>query len=63
MKWIIDIIQLAIKEGFTGNIQINFFRGGIANITKTESIKPPEDGVPNEKLKAPKYDEVSYGGL
>jgi len=42
MQWIVDIISRAIKEGFTGNIQINFFRGGIGNVTKTESIAPPQ---------------------
>ncbi len=36
---LIDIIDNAIKVGFTGYIQINMFKGGVSNINKFESIK------------------------
>lgn len=45
MQWVIDILTNKIKNGFTGNIKVNFFRGGIANIVVEESLKPP-DGCP-----------------
>jgi hypothetical protein len=41
-QWLIDILNKAYRENFTGNIQINFYLGGVTNITKTESIKPKE---------------------
>lgn len=44
MNWINDIIQRLIADKFTGNIQINFFKGGITNVTRVESIKPPSNG-------------------
>jgi len=40
MTFITNLIEALIKEKFTGSIQINFFQGGITNITKTESFKP-----------------------
>lgn len=30
------MLQLAGNEGFTGNIQINFYKGSVANINKQE---------------------------
>ena len=42
MNWVFDIIKEEMKKRFTGSIQIHFFKGGIANITKVESIKPPK---------------------
>lgn len=41
MQWIFAIIKDTMKDRFTGSIQIHFFKGGIANITKLETIKPP----------------------
>lgn len=41
-QWLIDILNKAFHDKFTGHIQINFFGGGITNITKTESFKPKE---------------------
>lgn len=43
MEWLTDIIGKAIGDKFTGSIQINFFSGGITNINKSESIKPPNN--------------------
>jgi hypothetical protein len=36
-------IENLVNSKFTGNIRINFFEGGIGNINKEESIKPPEE--------------------
>lgn len=41
MNWIISLIKDLMDKKFTGNIQINFQFGGITNINKVESIKPP----------------------
>ena len=43
IAWLIDYIKRLIADKFTGNIQINFFKGGISNINKNESIKPEPD--------------------
>lgn len=40
LKWIFDIIRKLVDNKFTGSIQINFFKGGISNINKNESLKP-----------------------
>lgn len=42
LEWLGKILSESVKEGFTGSIQINMFQGGIANIVKQESIKPPK---------------------
>lgn len=39
MRALFDLIKDLIASKFTGNIQINFFKGGIVNINKSESIK------------------------
>lgn len=36
------ILSQAVRENFTGNIQINFFKGGVSNIVKQQSIKLAE---------------------
>jgi len=36
---IIDFIQHAIKTQFTGYLQINFFKGGIAKINKFQTLE------------------------
>lgn len=41
-QWLIDILNDVYKQKFTGNIQINFFEGGITNLTKTQSFKPKQ---------------------
>lgn len=40
-----------MAEGFTGNIQINFFRGSIRNVNISESLQPPkgEARIPSVK--------------
>lgn len=43
MKWLADLINSAISSKFYGSIQINFNGGGITNVVKTESIKPPKE--------------------
>lgn len=40
MKWLFDMIDRIAGEKFTGSITINFYLGGITNVTKTESFKP-----------------------
>ena len=40
MTWLINFLNIAISDKFTGSIQINFSFGGITNVTKTESFKP-----------------------
>lgn len=41
-QWLIDILNKAFHDRFTGSLQINFFQGGISNVTRTESFKPKE---------------------
>lgn len=41
-QWLINILNQAFKDRFTGSIQINFSFGGITNLTKTESFKPKD---------------------
>ena len=43
MEWLTDILKKAKDDKFTGSIQINFFSGGVTNINKSESIKPPNN--------------------
>ena len=38
-KTLIELIEELVEQKFTGNIQINFFNGGITNVNKCESIK------------------------
>jgi len=40
MTWLINFIRDLITKRFTGKLEINFFKGGVANINKTESFKP-----------------------
>jgi len=41
-QWVFEFLNKLMKERFTGNVQINFQFGGISNLNKNESIKPPE---------------------
>lgn len=45
MKWLADLINHAASSKFCGSIQINFHLGGITNVVKTESFKPPKEEV------------------
>ncbi len=40
MEWLTEIISKAIGEKFTGSVTINFFNGGIANVSVNETLKP-----------------------
>lgn len=42
LNWAITLITDLFKNQFTGNIQINFFKGEISNVNKAESFKPIE---------------------
>lgn len=33
------MLRISSENGFTGNIQINFFKGSVSNIVKQESFK------------------------
>ena len=43
MKWLLELITNLIKDRFTGSLSVNFFNGGITNVNKRESIKPPKE--------------------
>jgi len=51
--WLINFIKELVHSEYTGKIEINFFKGGITNINKFESIKPlkniPVSGKPLHK--------------
>jgi len=38
-RWVTDLLAEWIAKQKTGSLTINFFRGGITNVTKNESIK------------------------
>ncbi len=43
MNWLFELIQKLVKSKFTGNLKINFFKGGVTNVNKDESIVPPKE--------------------
>ncbi len=45
MNWLLNLIRDLGKKKFTGNLRINFFKGGVTNVNKDESIKPPKEQV------------------
>ena len=45
LKWLFGLIENLVKDKFTGNLRINFFKGSIANINKEESILPPKEEI------------------
>ena len=47
IKWVLEEIIDCAKTSFTGNLQINYFKGGVSNINKTESIKKPNEDKNN----------------
>lgn len=42
-----EVIEKSFREKFTGNIQLNFFKGGITNINRNESISVCHDRIDN----------------
>ena len=47
IKWVLEEIIDCAKTSFTGNLQINYFKGGVSNINKMESIKKPNEDKNN----------------
>jgi len=45
LEWLFDFIRDLSNKKFTGNLRINFSKGGITNLNKDESIKPPKEEV------------------
>ena len=43
MEWLSEIIGKAIDSKFSGCVEINFFNGGIANVSVRETLKPPNN--------------------
>lgn len=43
MKWLFNLIGDLKKRKFTGYLRINFFKGGVTNLNKEESIEPPKE--------------------
>lgn len=43
LPWLQKIMDEATKCGFTGRIQVNFFKGGIQNVNRDESLMPPPE--------------------
>lgn len=41
LEWLSKMLLEASNSGFSGNIQINFFKGAVTNINKHESFKLP----------------------
>lgn len=48
LNWLNDIIKSAVEKKFNGNIQINFFKGGVTKVTKQEVIQPPVGETPSQ---------------
>lgn len=38
-KCVLSLLEELAEKQFTGNVQINFFKGGVANIQKSEVIE------------------------
>lgn len=43
LEWLSKKLSEAATREFTGNIQINWFKGNISNIVVQESFKPSEE--------------------
>ena len=43
LTWLFGVIKNLMNNEFTGNLKINFFKGGITNLNKEESIVPPDE--------------------
>ena len=42
ISWVLDLIRYSAREKFSGNIQVNFQFGGVTNLSKTQTFKPPK---------------------
>jgi len=42
MKWLYELIESLVKQRFTGHLKVNFYEGGISNVNREQSIKPPD---------------------
>lgn len=45
MDWILEILKEAIRNKFTGQIQINIANGGVSNVNRRpagDTLKPPK---------------------
>ena len=47
MEWINTVVKVLVASGviperFTGSVTFNFYMGGVSNVEKNESIKPPK---------------------
>ena len=44
LQWYLDLIKEILKDNrsFTGNLNLNFFKGNVSNINRLESIKKPQ---------------------
>ena len=49
--WSIERIAAELAAGYTGKIELNCFKGGVAAINKFESIKPPNHDQKKEGSK------------
>lgn len=41
--WIVSVISKLMDSGFTGKIEINFYKGGVSNINRLECMKLPAE--------------------
>lgn len=41
--WAKNLIEDAKDNKFTGRLEFNFFEGGVSNVNRFESIKPPAE--------------------
>lgn len=43
IEWILDLIKALSGQKFSGHLTINFFKGGVTSINKTQTFKPPAE--------------------
>ena len=43
LNWCVAILKKWIEKKKTGNVQINFFKGGISSINQVETLKYEDD--------------------
>ena len=41
IQWVITLLTDLSSEDFTGKVEINWFKGNVSNINKSESFKAP----------------------
>jgi len=39
VSWLVDIIKVLVSSRFTGRITVDFYKGGIAKVLKTETVE------------------------